>query len=127
MSPLHFLHEPPQSTPVSSPFIVPSVHDTHIPLKQVCPAPAHPLSFTHSTHVPLPSHCLLPSHVVPAVANFFSGMPLLQLSMVHMLPSSGGVSLSSLTVIVPPIPSQTSVLQSPLVGSLTGVPCCLNV
>lgn len=92
--PLHFLHEPPQSTPVSSPFFMLSLHETHVPLKQVCAAaPQSPLTM-QSTHVPFMSHFRLTSHVDPVCARSLTGMPLLQVSRVQSLPSLGGVSAS---------------------------------
>ncbi len=63
--PLHFLHEPPQSTPVSSPFFMLSLHETQVPLKQVCAAAPQSPSTMQSTHVPFMSHFRLTSHVDP--------------------------------------------------------------
>ncbi len=123
VSPLHFVgHEPPQSIPVSSPFIVPSLHETHCSCTQrgFVPVLQSP-SATHSTHMAM----LLqtpPLQPEPTGSFVVIGTPLLQLSVVHMLPSTGGVSLSSLMVVVPPMPSHASVLQSPFVGSLMGIP-----
>lgn len=60
---------------------------------------------------------LLLLQLAPGAAFVISGMPLLQPSIVHMLPSKGGVSLSSSTTTTLPLPSHESRLQSPLVGS----------
>lgn len=124
--PSHFLHEPPQSTPVSLPFIMPSVHETHLSMKQDSPALGQLASDTHSTHIAM----LLqnpPGHGSPMGSSTVMGVPLVHFAVVHGLLSPGGVSLLSVTVIVPPMPSQTSSLQSPFVGSFAGVPAGRNV
>jgi hypothetical protein len=57
----------------------------------------------------------------------FEGVPLLQRSAVHTLPSTG-LSVSSETVFsLPPLPSQTIFLQSPAACEETGVPSGVKV
>jgi len=67
--PTHLLqYVPPQSTSVSSPFFMPSLHEIHTLSKQRGLVPVVQLpSLTHSTHVPLLSHTP-PGHVVPTGA-----------------------------------------------------------
>src|SRR5690242_18240290 len=67
----------------------------------------------HWTHWPVSLQSLpsLYMHAVPAASGVFTGMPLLQASVVHGEPSSG-ISVSSGTTFVLPWPSQTTLLQS---------------
>jgi hypothetical protein len=129
VAPSHFfMHEPPQSMPVSSPFIMPSLHEMHAPITHVgCVPTVQSASAKHETQLPIASHFLPPPHPAPTLANFVSGTPLLQPSIVHMFPSNGGISLLSMTEMMLPAPSQASVMQSPFVGSLMVVPFGANV
>jgi len=78
-APLHLAQAlPPQSTPVSSPSIMPLLHKLQTPL---------------ALHVP-------PGHVVPTGTGLTIGKPLLHVALVQGLPSSGGTSASYLLSIV---------------------------
>jgi hypothetical protein len=79
---------------------------------------------SHATQVPAPSQTLPPFwvHAVPAGLAGCDGVPPVQASVVHWLPSSAGRSVSSATVVVPPCPSQTVCWQSPGVWLDVGVP-----
>src|SRR3954463_12301716 len=63
------------------------------------------------TQAPSPSHIWLVPHETPAETLVFTGIPLLQVSLVHGL-LSPGTSLSSFTVATAPL-EHTSFLQSP--------------
>jgi hypothetical protein len=92
---------------------------------QLSPAAVlHCASLTQATQLPAPSHTLPPlsEHAVPAASGGWLGFMPSQASPVHALPSSGGTSVVSASDVVPPLPSQTTSLQSPLVCSLVGVP-----
>src|SRR5262252_974356 len=65
---------------------------------------------------PAPSHCLLPSQVVLAGSAGLEGTPAVQTSSVQGLLSIG-LSLSSFTATIWPLPSHRLCLQSP-------APCC---
>lgn len=126
--PLHFAMQyvPPQSTPPSSPFCTLSLHEMHFSWSQLGFVPVlQSLLTKHSTQMAMLLHTP-PLQLAPGCALVVIGVPLLQPSMVHMLPSNGGVSVSSLTCMVLPMPSQASVLQSPFVGSLIFMPAGAN-
>jgi len=90
-------HEPPQSTPVSVPFIWPSVHEAA------------------GTQVPLALHVPPPVHVAP-VRGVLTGWPATHSSVVHSLLSSTGVQVGAsiggrASIVVPP--------SSPLHAAMT--------
>src|SRR5207249_2540310 len=71
-------------------------------------------------HWPVALHiCMLPQ-AVPAGAGGCDGTPAVQTSSVHGLPSTGR-SMSSGIEVMPPLPSQTAVLQLPAVWLARGV------
>ncbi len=76
----------------------------------------------HSTHLPAPSHNLPPPSLQarPAFSGGYAGIPLEQVSFVHVL-LSVTVSASSLITEMEPLPSQTDFLQSPAICMLVGV------
>src|SRR5262245_21574024 len=111
MVPSQALHDPPQSTPVSSPFCTPSVQLAHVPLSQVSFMPQSP-STRHSTHCPAALQTP-PVHASPSAFGWCSGVVPLQAEVVHSSPSSGGTSFGAATVSSPPFPSHWTSLQSP--------------
>jgi len=54
----------------------------------------------------------LSSQVVPSVAGFWTGLPLLQAATVQSRASGSGTSVLSLMVDWPPLPSHATTLQS---------------
>jgi hypothetical protein len=68
----------------------------------------------------------MPAPCEQVVSSGFAGcvgVPLVQTSLVQALPSSVGVSVSSVTVVVPPNPSHCSLRQFPATTS-AAVPAC---
>jgi hypothetical protein len=112
---------PPQSMAVSLPFLTVSVQLAawqtllvQTPLGQSAPT-------RQSTHTPLPSQKSPVPQAVPAGVLPWLGTPLVQTSVVQALPSFGR-SVSSTCVVVPPLPLQTAVWQSPAVCVPSTVP-----
>ncbi len=121
--------EPPQSTSVSVPFFTVSPHsapDAGVGLADLARAVRVAwVAVLHSTHLLAPSQSLasaLPGSVqaLPADSGVWTSSPALQLSAVQALLSSLTSALSSLEP-GPPLPSQTAVLQSPVVWLARGV------
>jgi hypothetical protein len=77
----------------------------------------------HSTHAVAPSQNFPPPSVqeVPAALGMFTGAPALHASVVHSSLSSR-MSVSSLTIFSPPLPSHCVSLQSLSTCSDVGVP-----
>src|SRR6185503_4038996 len=98
-------HDPPQSTSVSLPFLIPSAQ------------PA-------ATHMPMPLHSVPPPwlHIAPRGLFGCDGTPIEHTSSVHSLPSSTGRSAFWLTLTTPPAPLHWFSLQSPVVWLEVGVP-----
>jgi hypothetical protein len=117
---------PPQSTSVSSPFFTVSVQvaATQLPSIGSHTPEAQSLGARHSTQVLAPSQSLPlfgPLQLVPFAEGVLSGIPALHVSSVQGFASSR-MSASVFSVVRPPWPSQTFVLQSPACWSSTIVP-----
>src|SRR5690242_19320231 len=114
---------PPQSRSVSLPFMTLSVQlgawqtpIAHTPL-------AHCVLLLHCTQTPFPSQTFPPPSLQTESIGRFTccGTPPEQTSLVHPFPSLG-TSVSSISIFVPPAPSQTFRLQSPGACVDVGVP-----
>ena len=114
--------QPSPDEPLQSIWPEPQLTLVQTPFWQLLLAQSEPVR--HSTHVPLALQSLPPLSLqaLPCAFGGFDGTPELQASLVHCLPSTGR-SVSSATVVEPPIPSQTAFLQSPAVCDASGVPC----
>src|SRR5689334_1882411 len=76
----------------------------------------HAASFAHP-HWPVALQALFTPQFVLAGSKGFEGVPPEQTSFVHRFPSTG-TSVSSTLILVPPLPSQTTVWQSPAWGCI---------
>ena len=78
----------------------------------------------HPLHVPFKHERFVP-HANPLLTLLCDGTPAVHTSFVHGL-LSFGTSLSSACDVVPPLPSQTTLWQSPTVCAMTAVPDAMN-
>jgi hypothetical protein len=110
----HF--DPPQSTPVSSPFLSPSLHEMHSFFSHEALEPLQSLASTQSTHEPSPSHTRSLLHCKPASTNPETHVPsvhamVLQVvvlgqscTLVHVPPDEPSPELEFDDVPLPPEP-----------------------
>jgi hypothetical protein len=145
----HVAGSPPQSTPVSLPFRIPSLQESVLPQPsdgapqvaptsaqvfgvqpqrsgvppppQVCGAVQSAFDWQPQSPAAVHWYALAGPHAVPGVFGVYVGTPATHVSTVHSFPSFGR-SVSSATVRVPPAPSQTTFLQSPATWVAAAVP-----
>src|SRR5690349_11053783 len=88
--------------------------------------PGHVVGETHPTQAPAPLHTTPPCvHALPLAVGGLEGVPSVQTSSVHWMPSTGR-PVSSAFAVTLPAPSHTFCEQSPAVCVETTVPAVWN-